>query len=972
MADTIARLRLNSDDFDSKIKRAVTGLQQMEDECRKVGGTLAILEKDQLDYVKALGQMQTVATTTKGKLAELTNAYTELRVQYNRLTDEEKKGDFGKALSSSLDQLKTRIESTRNELSNIGKELGNTNGAGQQSTSMLDQLAQRFTINIDALKLFDMGLKAANVALDTVKGAVESTEATHDAFARTIAVTDNITNQFLRTLATADFSSFVSGLQSVIDKTIEAYNAMDEFESYAARFQPWQTAKEGEISTKLQQARAAKAQGDSKRAEQLNNEAKQLINELESATKAYGEKQTKGGFDTIRSLMGTVDINDQQIAWYANPKNWEAAKKKAEEYKKVQEEIDRLAQSNITAPSYDQTTRRENKQRIEQLNKQLEADPSLKRAYTMMNLRDSGDSNQAQALRRALGDIYGNTMAESRIQSLRARADRMDGVLTRGGTGSASATPKDTAAKAVQDAELAYSQAIEKARMSLENGMTTEAEAKKKTLSAEESLWTAYGKAYATYADPKYKEAQDTTAGRIKELGGEVSKLIEAQKVAQQAARDLEAAQKKLSEAEDKMAVAMASNDLKTYNAAKRQAVTAQAEVERIQKVVTVEVEAGKEDLPDVPKEITQRVNVETGEISLPEIPADVKQTVNVETGEIDIPELPAYMEIKANVKPGTTELPELPENENVPVNFTLTDDNLNAFIADLKTRIGDSEVGTTLYNALTAQLADAQMLGDFISLALKNGVDLAEFDVQGLFAKIFGDGTEAGDYIKDVVWENMIAALEEQTGERFSSDMKEGKITEDKGDDSSGLEKTQATISAISSLTNGLQQIGVTIPKEVTGVINAVQGLITVIQAANAIIHLFTTGTSAAQVATTTSNTVAVGALTASIGGLIAAIETNTFSNFLFAGGGIVPHAAGGFIIPGNDHADMTPIFAQSGELILNKAQQGALASELQTAESGGQAVGTPYTTGEVIFLGVNNYLRREGLGEIVTTNMR
>jgi hypothetical protein len=50
-------LRLESSEYDNKIKRAVSGLMQMEAECRKVGGTLAVLEKDQHDYVKNLGNM---------------------------------------------------------------------------------------------------------------------------------------------------------------------------------------------------------------------------------------------------------------------------------------------------------------------------------------------------------------------------------------------------------------------------------------------------------------------------------------------------------------------------------------------------------------------------------------------------------------------------------------------------------------------------------------------------------------------------------------------------------------------------------------------------------------------------------------------------------------------------------------------------------------------------------------------------
>ena len=123
MADVITRLKLESGEYDSKVKRATQGLLQMEQECRKVGGTLAILEKEQKQYVQSLGSMQTVSTTVRGKLGELTQAYTELRVQYNRLTEEEKKGDFGKALSSSLDQLNQRIQQTKEELSDVNKEL---------------------------------------------------------------------------------------------------------------------------------------------------------------------------------------------------------------------------------------------------------------------------------------------------------------------------------------------------------------------------------------------------------------------------------------------------------------------------------------------------------------------------------------------------------------------------------------------------------------------------------------------------------------------------------------------------------------------------------------------------------------------------------------------------------------------------------------------------------------------------------
>ena len=123
MADVITRLKLESNEYNSKIKRATQELQNMERECRKVNGTLSVLEKDQKQYIESLGRMETVNKSARGSIAELTSAYTELRVQYNRLTEAEKKGDFGKALNSSLAQLKTRIMEGKNELQAIQGEL---------------------------------------------------------------------------------------------------------------------------------------------------------------------------------------------------------------------------------------------------------------------------------------------------------------------------------------------------------------------------------------------------------------------------------------------------------------------------------------------------------------------------------------------------------------------------------------------------------------------------------------------------------------------------------------------------------------------------------------------------------------------------------------------------------------------------------------------------------------------------------
>ena len=55
------------------------------------------------------------------------------------------------------------------------------------------------------------------------------------------------------------------------------------------------------------------------------------------------------------------------------------------------------------------------------------------------------------------------------------------------------------------------------------------------------------------------------------------------------------------------------------------------------------------------------------------------------------------------------------------------------------------------------------------------------------------------------------------------------------------------------------------------------------------------------------------------------------------------------------------------SGEVVLNHAQQNNLANELEGNR--GEMQSSPYVMGEQIFLGVNTFLRRSGRGELVTT---
>ena len=178
MADVIARLKVESKEYDAKIERARSGLLKLEDSLRKAGKTMVDADKDQVAYVRSLGNMDTVARTTRGKLSELTKAFTDLKLQYKAMTDAEKQSPIGQALSQSLDTLKARIIDTKKNLNDVSAELGETKMKGADLSGVMSTLGSKFGINGELLKAVTsgtIGYAAAITGLTTATlGAVKA------------------------------------------------------------------------------------------------------------------------------------------------------------------------------------------------------------------------------------------------------------------------------------------------------------------------------------------------------------------------------------------------------------------------------------------------------------------------------------------------------------------------------------------------------------------------------------------------------------------------------------------------------------------------------------------------------------------------------------------------------------------------------------------------------------------------------
>ena len=164
-------------------------------------------------------------------------------------------------------------------------------------------------------------------------------------------------------------------------------------------------------------------------------------------------------------------------------------------------------------------------------------------------------------------------------------------------------------------------------------------------------------------------------------------------------------------------------------------------------------------------------------------------------------------------------------------------------------------------------------------------------------------------------------------------------KSAKDMAKDLSQATQTLSSISnGINSIFSGLESLGVDIPENLKGIMSGITGVMTILTGISSLVLTIT-----------------------AIQGAKAIPVIGTF----LAGGGIV-HAAGGYVGGNSYSGDNIPAMLDAGEIVMNKAQQGNIASQLQDGSRQMQIVGE--IEGEKIVLVANRSLKRSGRGELVT----
>ena len=238
---------------------------------------------------------------------------------------------------------------------------------------------------------------------------------------------------------------------------------------------------------------------------------------------------------------------------------------------------------------------------------------------------------------------------------------------------------------------------------------------------------------------------------------------------------------------------------------------------------------------------------------------------------------------------------------------------------------------------------ADIQTLRTLLETQIKNGIESVDIPADWITDQIFGEGMDIPDETWQALQDQINEKLRELQIDPIKIDFKTGNIekqTKQMTDD------WKSAASAIQSVGSAMAQIEDPMTKVIGTIAQAV-----------------------ATMALSYAQAAASPAVTGSGWGWIAFAATGV-STMLSSIAAIKQATAGfyaeGGIVPGNNHNDGLLAHVSSGELILNRAQQNSIASQLEDGGLHNLQLETRIDSEDLIIMLNNNGMRR-GLGKFI-----
>ena len=909
MADVITRFKLETTQFDSKLRDTAKALQGISHQASLGGKDFNNFSQKAIESARALGTVQSGANNTKDKLRDLVGSYNDAAKAYNSLTEKAKQGEFGKAMSASLQQLQQRIRETKEELYSMGG-----NGVMQNLKGVLDGVAGKF--GMSASMFTGVGAAVAGAA-----GAFK-------------LLGDNIS-------LAMNFEKSMSQLSSL---TGMVGKDLDQLKEYAIELGSTSTLTASQVADAFRLIGSQQPQL-LESGQALKEVTKYAITLSEAAgidlvtaaqTLSTSINQMGGDSNNAARYINVLAAASQKgagdIAWLgeAITKSATAAKAVGTDYEELVANLEQLAKAGFDASTAGTALR----SIIMNLEKQANNDfkPSI-----------VGLTQAFENLGKANLDIVGYQQIAGKMFASQAMA----------------------LANAAQEAKN-MTTAITGTNTAMEQASTNTANLDG-ALKGLSSAWEGFN-LHINSSSGFLKDCVDWAAELIRKLdgvataGGRAAKALREMngaggsegptKVDQQigALRGSKHKRAAFNATMKSYRQQLADYDMKIANGGKWESKDRpgffhyeNVDVLKAQRAALAQMAKeyqtrGLREINPTPAKtdnngkttITVDVDVDTdeGEKSLDSLKAKLKELKKLRDEAIN----------KKDFKARDTYNTQIKQTQN-----------------EIKLLRGGSTTTTTTHvkpieekvawNANKANIAATKTEDTMPSVWAMMGGDAGLRQMMGIGAQQFDIKRVLDEYVNDP---------DKEKREKANK-------TKDP------MMELSKAINGLTSIRGGLEGMGIKLPAELEKGLNVLQGLMSIIQGVQAVISIFSTSTE-------TANTIAVAANTVALGTLTAAVTANTATNFLpFAKGGVV-HAANGYVDGNTYSGDQIPAMLNAGEVVLNRSQAGVLAASLQAVGQSGEGGGggKPYVSGEMIWLGLTNYLNRSGRGEIVTSKRR
>ena len=960
MADTLLRLKVDSKEYDDKLKRATEGIQRYVQKCREVGGTLEHLDDGVLDFVKGLGEMDTVAKTGTQQLREMTKSITDLTIQYRSLTDEEKQSPFGQAMAASLQQLTERAATVRDAIGDVNSAINRA----ASDTRIFDQIAGAAGLTTAAFQTLQGASKLLGVDLGDNVEVIAKLQAA-------MAITNGLTQiqtalqkesalmqgvAAVQTQANAAAQALLAKNTATATAASKAFNAVANANPYVLIGTALAAATTALIAFTRHNKDAAEAvksnEEEIKRAERVTNAYKN------SMSSTYADLMSK--YDGLKRAWVALADTQQKTEWIND--NRKAFQDLGVSINSISEAEDvfekntaavvsgfkrRAEAAAIAARMVDMYKQKiEMEQRASEIASQHRAIAYHTRVYPGEGSRFTPDAQP---------DQYGRTTYNEGRYTRNANAF----VFTSKGADEYNKTLADTVPELkklkaeyqdnnqqIEKWSNRLSQLEQEMRPTTGNGISTSKQYPSGSLpdltQRLQELKTAQAQALNNSDWVKYQQQIEQVQYQIDALKGTWKEGLQATFTIN--ADDTEALAK-LGEIQgatiaDKTVMVTAHN------------AEALAQLAEIQGVTI----------------------------------ADKTVTVQADTAE-------AYNQIISltkNIDGSTVSFNVVPKIDRAIGRSITNSAGLKDFIASIKKELQDADFGSDLYQSLTGKLADATMLENLIKESLSVGLGTALFDIADETGQDFWDRVLSPDGVENADWQAIADAINRKRKEMgldaITLDFTTGNVATKAQTTANTdlLDTAKKLVGGLSQVSSGLENMGIKLSDEANQFLTSVQGVINVIEGLKTVAEVITGSTASSIVAVGTSvvqalfantsalfaNTAATTAAATAEAGEVVMDAFKTVAVAAMAHGGVVPHAASGYAVPGRHYSgDVTPIMANAGEVVLNRAQQGNLVSQLQEIDRESNTPSRPYVTGQDIYLGLNNYLVGAGKGEIITT---